>query len=517
MKWKYPLLFLGLISVLALAAAAGIGCSGGTGGVAGGCAAGCQTTWLGDGLCDNACNNVACNYDGGDCLLHDDSRLSFTNGGLTLTAATAESGGKKTTTITDSNGNTLLTSELTIYGVKLTFPGVADPTIITFPEPLDELSTNYTASLLAVYVAGQIELSESGVMPDSPGCDWFYDESCTLGCCAHHDKCYYDNDCSALSWAAFIGSNECKACNYVASHCIVSGCSGVNSPTFTGPEVGTCYDRKCDQFYSCSTLVGGQAGKMNCACTPPPCATPIPTPTPSDYCAPGCYGFLIGDEHCDSACNVEACNFDKGDCDRCEPSCPSSIIGDKKCDQHCYNAACNWDNGDCAIPYNECAPGCPASWIKDGECDSTCNNVACYYDRGDCSATPTPSRTTAPTATQSGSCATDCPSSYIGDGRCDLACYNAACNYDGGNGGSLYDGGDCSSYPHCAYGCLNVAVGDGWCDSACNNAACNYDGGDCSSEPTPTQGSGGSATPSPTQSGCYCESGDTECFNAPCN
>ena len=508
MKWKFPLLFLGLIFVLALAAAVGIGCSRGTGGVAGGCAAGCQNAWLDDGLCDNACNNAACNYDDGDCVIHDDSRLSFTNGGLTLTAATAESGGKKTTTITDSNSDTLLKSELTIYGVKLTFPDVADPTYITFPEPLDELPTNYTASLLATYIAGQIELSEIGVMPDSPGCDWFYDQPCTLGCCAHHDKCYYDYDCSALSWVAFIGSNECKTCNYVASHCIVSGCQGVNSPTYSGPEVGTCYDRKCDQFYSCSTLVGGQAGTMNCQCTPPPCTTlDAATPTPSDYCAPGCYNYLIGNEDCDSECNLEACNYDGGDCNRCATDCLQSWVGDGYCHQHCYTAACNWDGGDCAKLYSECALGCPASWIKDGECDSTCNNLACRYDDGDCSATPTQSGSCATgcpssyigdgwcdsvcnnaacnydggdcSGSSTGSCATDCPSSYIGDGRCDLACYNAACNWDGGNGGNLYDGGDCSSYPHCAYGCLNVAVGDGYCDSACNVATCNYDGGDC--------------------------------------
>ena len=32
-------------------------------------------------------------------------------------------------------------------------------------------------------------------------------------------------------------------------------------------------------------------------------------------CAEGCFDGWEGDNYCDQACNVAACNFDKGDCD----------------------------------------------------------------------------------------------------------------------------------------------------------------------------------------------------------
>jgi hypothetical protein len=64
-------------------------------------------------------------------------------------------------------------------------------------------------------------------------------------------------------------------------------------------------------------------------------------------CAPGCPDSWIGDWYCDPECNVEACDFDGGDCDECAPGCPDSWIGDWYCDPECNVEACDFDGGDC--------------------------------------------------------------------------------------------------------------------------------------------------------------------------
>lgn len=92
MKFKAPILFLGMVLVLALAAGIGIGCSGGGGGSvpAGHCASGCPYSALLNGQCDSACNNAACSYDNGAC--------GSTGGKPTATA------GKPTTTPIQQTG-----------------------------------------------------------------------------------------------------------------------------------------------------------------------------------------------------------------------------------------------------------------------------------------------------------------------------------------------------------------------------------------------------------------------------
>jgi hypothetical protein len=67
---------------------------------------------------------------------------------------------------------------------------------------------------------------------------------------------------------------------------------------------------------------------------------------------------------------------------QCAPGCINDWIGDNECDEACDVAACNYDDGDCAIP--NCAPGCFNNYIGDGECNSACNVSACNYDDGDC-------------------------------------------------------------------------------------------------------------------------------------
>ena len=66
---------------------------------------------------------------------------------------------------------------------------------------------------------------------------------------------------------------------------------------------------------------------------------------------------------------------------QCAPGCPDFFIGDDFCDPACAVAACDNDGGDCE---GQCNPGCPDNWIGDGICDHTCNVEECGNDEGDC-------------------------------------------------------------------------------------------------------------------------------------
>jgi len=104
-------------------------------------------------------------------------------------------------------------------------------------------------------------------------------------------------------------------------------------------------------------------------------------PLPS--CSEGCVSGWRGDGFCDSACNVEECNFDGGDCEgregvnsgfdseswsdsfgnkgvptndaldplwrRCSKDCRAEYLADGFCDRECALAACGWDGMDCFL------------------------------------------------------------------------------------------------------------------------------------------------------------------------
>ena len=58
---------------------------------------------------------------------------------------------------------------------------------------------------------------------DSPGCDGvpdFMEIECVRECCAAHDKCYDENDCSSSSWF-FCGKLACIGCNLEVVGCIL--------------------------------------------------------------------------------------------------------------------------------------------------------------------------------------------------------------------------------------------------------------------------------------------------------
>eukprot|EP01052_Picozoa_sp_SAG31_P016026 SAG31_NODE_1046_length_10177_cov_13.677218_13_plen_820_part_00 len=83
-------------------------------------------------------------------------------------------------------------------------------------------------------------------------------------------------------------------------------------------------------------------------------------------CAPGCSLYDVNNYQCDQACMVEACGFDGDDCgynhgmtsaaaadigadlyDHCAPNCPFEYLGDDYCDHACNVQACDLDGGDC--------------------------------------------------------------------------------------------------------------------------------------------------------------------------
>jgi hypothetical protein len=69
-------------------------------------------------------------------------------------------------------------------------------------------------------------------------------------------------------------------------------------------------------------------------------------------------------------CKVPACYDDGGDCDKqnCAPGCDEGWVGDEYCDEACFVEACNWDGGDCSEKQG-CNTGCLPEYINDGECD----------------------------------------------------------------------------------------------------------------------------------------------------
>ena len=263
---------------------------------------------------------------GGD---NDPASQTFTSGGTSLTADTTTSGGTMTTTVTDGSGNTILTQTLTVNGVSNAYPGQAQTADTVFTTPLASLPTNYAANLLATYVAGQIsslpaaqvlERSAACLYKDSPGCDWFPDTQCTLGCCADHDYCYDLNNCSAASWLIIGQSSACINCNGIAEICIARACAAVDA-TRTNDR---CYDNRCHQFYDC--------GVADCYTCTSPCDAVSPTACTTETVTNCC-----GNGSCEVGETVENC---PGDCT----------------DGEGYNTCCV-ENSDCPSELPQSCPG----------------------------------------------------------------------------------------------------------------------------------------------------------------
>ena len=56
---------------------------------------------------------------------------------------------------------------------------------------------------------------------DNPGCDMWPDYGpCSLECCAKHDECYDQNNCTASSWCSEQGDKQCDECNSEVGRCL---------------------------------------------------------------------------------------------------------------------------------------------------------------------------------------------------------------------------------------------------------------------------------------------------------
>lgn len=177
----------------------------------------------------------------------DSSSDTFTNGGVTLTTAVTTTSDSQTVVVTNSSGTTVLSMVVTTTGLTMSAPGETDQSM-TFRTPLSSLPTAYTARSMAIFAAGPMTADTSNfARPDSPGCDWFPDTQCTLGCCADHDACYSANNCGASSWVWGFGTDACKNCNNIAYDCIAAACTGITE-SFTAEN---CYDAKCNKKYDC--------------------------------------------------------------------------------------------------------------------------------------------------------------------------------------------------------------------------------------------------------------------------
>jgi hypothetical protein len=205
--------------------------------------------------------------DGDDNNTQDDNGTeTFTIGDVSLTASTTETGGSQTVVVTDDDGNAVVSAVATISEAMLTLPD-SSKHLITFDEPLSSLPAAFELNRAAVFIAYQIvsNIGDGSVAMrrDNPGCDLFYDYQCMLGCCADHDFCFDENNCTFYSWSLIYDSvPECRNCNDIAFACIIRSCYKGQTPK----DQGTCYDNRCNMFYDCDSGY--------CDCTSP-CALEI--------------------------------------------------------------------------------------------------------------------------------------------------------------------------------------------------------------------------------------------------
>lgn len=173
---------------------------------------------------------------------------------LVLSVASSREGEILKTVVTDGNGDVQF--DLEVGRERVIFLRHRDNTEaeLEFPEPLTDLPSEAAADALGRFLAAQdyeASLAERGRIIDNPGCDWVpNDPACMVRCCAAHDECYYNDDCSALSWITGPLDFDCYLCNVQAILCILSRC-----PFSEGdPDEIGCFDAACGAGYACPSL-----------------------------------------------------------------------------------------------------------------------------------------------------------------------------------------------------------------------------------------------------------------------
>lgn len=142
---------------------------------------------------------------------------------------------------------------------------------------------------------------------------------------------------------SFIGDGRCDlVCNVTACDFDKGDCGAQCSPGCRPEMVGNGF---CDD--ACRAI--GNDGKPLC--------TTAAKPTLFDggdclSCAPGCVDSWVGDGSCDEACRIaDACKNDLLDCTGCP--CNSELLGNGKCDGPCNIEGCQYDKGDCPKPIRD--------------------------------------------------------------------------------------------------------------------------------------------------------------------
>ncbi len=315
--------------------------------------------------------------DGGSDTKTPVSGESFTDGNTTLKANVVTAENIKTVTVTDLGGKKVLDLYISLSTATIIFPDTALPTIIDFQPPLSELPTDYTAKRMAIIVAGSLSSKGLPKFKDSPGCDWWWDSQCTLGCCAVHDQCYNYNFCDATSWSLNIASwpsTNCSQCNSIVFNCMVRACRGIDKPN----TANNCYDWHCNKFYDCPPHYGSCDCKNICqesGITVPP------------YC---------GDGHCDGGSGEDTLNC-PGDCVYC---------GNGICDGGETPYSCPSDCGGCGAGPYDCIPGSSMHYepcLEGGvrECMSNCTWSSCTTSSTSTTTTTSTSTTSSSTSSSS--------------------------------------------------------------------------------------------------------------------
>lgn len=265
--------------------------------------------------------------------------VAFSNGGLTIEATTTETATAKSTAITE-DGETIVDMDVTVEGITLAFPTeTSELTIITFNTPLDELPSELAMNRLATFIAGQLfGDGGAGLRQDNPGCDMFPDTRCTLRCCADHDRCYAQNDCSFLSWIPNLVSptlapflSACSNCNSVAASCIIRGCA---TGSEGDPDSDVCFDAACGADYTCPA-----PNQFDCFACASPCAD-----APSS-CGNGSCEVTETAENCVSDC---ATGLGVNTCCKQFNNCPSETA------TTCPGECCCCDFGEVCGAGNVC-------------------------------------------------------------------------------------------------------------------------------------------------------------------
>jgi hypothetical protein len=127
------------------------------------------------------------------------------------------------TVLRDPSGSTVL-ARVRWYDASNTFtwsvPGVGSYTGTNARSQVPSLTGGNYAS---AFLYDRIQRALAKTVLDDPGCDGvpdYFEGICVEECCAVHDACYAQNNCSWTSWLPFAGSAACDQCNDDVFTCI---------------------------------------------------------------------------------------------------------------------------------------------------------------------------------------------------------------------------------------------------------------------------------------------------------